>query len=858
MKRFALAVILLGSIPHAAHSAPNPPKAVPVAPPKSSDPPPRAIPVAPAPGPKKSPTPANPAPPVVPPAPEAESPAPAPNSPPTPTTPENSNAKKSGFSPAQAPDLASSPASPAPGSARNPEDLQFDLAEGLTGQKQWEAAINEYQTFVQKFPNSPKLGSAYFRIAEAHEKLGNTNAARSFYGKQLAAPQPGPYAGKSAYVLARAEFEEGDYANSLAHYKRAAQLLDQPEAKLSSEYFAGRCLQFLGRNLEARNAFLPLANAPQEHPYREASQFQLALLLEEAVKPAEALAQFQPLSQNAQNPTVRAESATRTAILLLKLKDPEKAVPALENALKTPGTEQWHPLLKNNLFRAKATLGRDQEVIDSFPDLEPTLEPEQRTEMTRLVADAHYRLKQYRECLATLDKLLSLDPASTASGRARYDRLRCFYNLDAPELPAEIDSFLASTPQETDRDNALLMKAEFQRSKGDFANATSAYAQASKSTALKPQRKIEILLRWAECALRAEKTDEILASTSLFLSTAPEHSFAPTALYWRAESHRRKNAIPLAEKDYRQLVDRYPKAEERHNALLQLALLRGEQNDPAGMASLFERLIQDYPKSAEGPQAHHWIGWAAFEAKDYRKAIPHLEAARKAVPEKYQESDGLRLVYCSYYLNDAETCWSRVQESLLPAGKAKVPSEILRWMARQFSELKNPAKSEPAWALLCQGEEVQDADWLALAKDRLELGQYDNALPAILAYQKLVSAPSAQSLGFILQCRAQLGQGKPDDAQQSLEQALRLQPEGRLNAEARILAGDVQAAKGQWDAAAKLYASVAVVIDDEDLTPKALQKAQRAYQQAGKTKEAADTLNRLQSRYPEFVRKNLR
>jgi tetratricopeptide (TPR) repeat protein len=609
--------------------------------------------------------------------------------------------------------------------------------------------------------------------------------------------------------------------------------------------------------LEARNAFQPLAEAADAHAFREASQFQLALLLEEAAKNSDALPKFAKLAQGAQNPEIRAESATRAALLHLKLEQRDKAIPALETALKTPGTDKWHALLRTHLFDSSMALGLHQKAIDFFPELEPHLQPDQRSEKLAQLAEAHLGLKQHKEALQTLEKIISLDPSAPAALKARYDRLRCFYNLDAPEFLQEIDDFLALNPPELERDNALVMQAETLRAKGNFASAGAAFARAAQSKVLPLELKVKFLPRWIECAKNSENSTEILQATTQLLTAAPDHSFAPTALAARAWAHLHSRSIPEAEKDLRQLVDRYPKAKERQNALLQLALRRGEQDDNAGMAKLFETFLQDYPDSPDAPQAHHWIGWAAYKAKDYAKAIPHLEAARKALPDQYGEENSLRLIDCAYQLNDAEACWKRIAE-YPPQGKTRIPADILRWIARQFAEAKDPAKSEPAWDLLCQSEEARESDWLALAQDRLQLNRYEPALKAIQAYQKFASTPASQSLGWILHCRAQIGLTQPEAAQQALEQALRLQPEGRLNAEARILAGDVQAAKGQWEAAAKTYASVAVVIDDEELAPLALLKAQKAYQQAGKTKESADTLNRLQSRYPEYARKNLR
>ena len=47
------------------------------------------------------------------------------------------------------------------------------------------------------------------------------------------------------------------------------------------------------------------------------------------------------------------------------------------------------------------------------------------------------------------------------------------------------------------------------------------------------------------------------------------------------------------------------------------------------------------------------------------------------------------------------------------------------------------------------------------------------------------------------------------------------------------------------------YPSYEFVIDDEDITPRALEKAVEAYTKSGNEAEAKKTLNLLQSRYPD-------
>jgi TolA-binding protein len=64
-------------------------------------------------------------------------------------------------------------------------------------------------------------------------------------------------------------------------------------------------------------------------------------------------------------------------------------------------------------------------------------------------------------------------------------------------------------------------------------------------------------------------------------------------------------------------------------------------------------------------------------------------------------------------------------------------------------------------------------------------------------------------------------------------------------------------ARNNFEEAAKIYRSVGVVLDDEEVTPRALEKAIAAYEKAGNEVEAKKTRNTLQSRYPEYYQRKL-
>ena len=80
-----------------------------------------------------------------------------------------------------------------------------------------------------------------------------------------------------------------------------------------------------------------------------------------------------------------------------------------------------------------------------------------------------------------------------------------------------------------------------------------------------------------------------------------------------------------------------------------------------------------------------------------------------------------------------------------------------------------------------------------------------------------------------------------------------LQPEGQVNAQARLLAGDVEFERGKFDEAGRAFMSVALLYDDPAVTPRALKKAAASYQRAGKADEADKAARQLKEKYPNYV-----
>jgi TolA-binding protein len=761
--------------------------------------------------------------------------------------------------PATSPTPAPSTPSPSPSSE---EDLAFNVAEALYTRNQLEEAKTELQTFITKYPQSANLPTALFHLAEAFRRTDLINSALLYYKKYLdASKSEGPFSGPAAFRLAEAANEAGNSAEALAYFQTAAKHLTDPNIQLVIKFYSAKNLQNLNRRAEARSAFQELADSKEDHPFKDECRHTLALLLKENGKDQDAIARMKSLASGktaAADEVLAARSAAMAGLWLSDANKIDEAAPLLEQATNSPHAQEWRDIVQLALMRGDFFKEKYDAVLARFKKIESTIDAAKIPQSLVLVANAYRQLNKHAEALVIYDKIIHSAPETPAAKEAAFERLRCLYRTENPKTADEIDSFLATHRDQANRLTALRMKAEFLRGKEDFARALTAYRDIIKINILKGDELGDALIRLADCARRTNNQEEVIASTRSLITAHPQHRLILNALIWNAEALQKTGKKAEAEKTYTLLIEKHPKAEERESAIRLLALMRGESDDLNGMVKWYETLLKDYPSSAFAGEAHHHIGSSAFQSKDYKKASIHLSKSRELNADRFFEEDSMQLMLCAYYQEDTETTLQRIND-YKAKGKGKVPSDVLRWIASKFFEKKDFKHAEESLELLSKNEDARPADWFFLAQAHVETGHNQPAVVAIENFLKDTAEPPVRAKGLLIKGRALVAAGDEDAARKTLDEAIRLQAEGPLNGEARILLGDIEISKGNSEAAAKAYMTVAVILDDETVTPKALEKALNAYQKAGKTKEAADTINRLRTKYPEYAQqRNIR
>jgi TolA-binding protein len=741
---------------------------------------------------------------------------------------------------------------------------QLALADGLYAKKEYENAAPEYERYLGLYPNGADRIIALFRLGECYRIRGSVNAAKNAYETLLKQFVNGDFIGPAAYRLAELYYQEKDYRDALNLYRKASVRVREPAVINAAKFFSGRCLEALGQRLEARTVYEDLVGVKQDNPFQDASRLSFALLLKEGGRIPEAVKQIQTLAKTTDNPDLKLEATARSGLWSLELEPPQtaQAEADFKIVLGIPGKSPWKELAQLGQIKILAEAGKSQQVLDAYHKL-GEISPDTKPQILMAVATAQRQLSNNPEALTTYDQISKEFPGSIYDKEAQFERLRLMYASNDPKLVDEIDKYLLANPEEQKRDEVLLMKAEVLFRKQDYAAAAEIYGPLDLSRTLSMARKAEALFRVGWCQIQTQNLEAAIKAFTAFINGYPTHKLMPMALVQRGLAYQSLKNLGGAQKDYETLLKSFPKVPQRELALQQQALIRGQEGNYTGMADSFKQLLKEFPETAAKIQASYWIGYVAFDAKNYKEAAPYLRDARDLAKEKkakdpkaddneqFEEKAGIRLLLAEYYLEDT-TATAKEIEIYSKEGKTKVPPEILRWLGKKFNEGSSHESAIKYLDMLIKREEATPEDYMLLGDSQLKIERYKEAASTLQTYLKSVKLPVPRVTGLLALIEAQIGMGALDEAQRSVDEALTLQPEGEWNGRARIKAGDILMKRGKPEEAAKVYESVGVMLDDPEVTPRALEKAMEAWKAAGKEDEAAKTLNKIKSRYPEY------
>lgn len=787
-------------------------------------------------------------------------------------TPEVRRAQPVTDTPAPSPPPKRTPAEPPPTENESPstepeasDRRQLDYANGLFARKLYDLAAPEYEKFLGQYPGAPGRASAYFYLGECYRALNKTGAARSSFQNVLDNYGDSEFAGPAAYGIAEILFNQKDYAGALPLFHKAAAKSKEGTLSLSAKYFEARCLENTDRKDEAQNLYQQVAETKNPNPYREDARMAAGTIALARGRKQDALRNYEALANETTKPALKAEATVRAGMVAVDLQQTEKgktdktmmekALSLLTKGRSLPEAGKWKAIAEIGLVRLQYQSGQYDKVLSEYKRSEKDIPEEVRAEMLLIVGNSHRQLGHTKEADDVYRQIIDKYPSKEEAKDAQYQRLINFYNTNAPTLLEEIDAYIASNPTPERADQAKLLKAEHFYKEQKFAEAAPIYAEL-RASQLSPKLQSEAAYKLGWCYVQLKDGVNIIDAFDYFVKAFPDSPQMPSALTQRAIANQENKNYDAALQDLNRLLTKYPGAREREAALQQKALILGQKDDGKGMSDTFRQLLKEFPKSTVAAQANYYIGKAAFEAKDYKACLAPLDAARQLNKDQYYNPASLRIVSAFFYLKDRAALSREIDAFIAAVPSAKIPAEILEWLGLDYYNEKDYAAASKYLTLLGKAESLGNVKpdfWFYLADAETKLKNFAGAEAAYEKYLQVATDPAAKAKTLLALGAAKIAAHKPDEAQKIAEEIMSLQPEGRVNAEARLLAGDVQMERQNFDEAGKAFMGVALLYDDPAITPRALQKAALAYEKAGKKEEADRVAKQLHDKYPDFA-----
>jgi TolA-binding protein len=742
---------------------------------------------------------------------------------------------------------------------------QLDYANGLFTRKLYDLAAPEYQKYLDDYPGRSGRANAYFSLAECYRNLNRTSNARTNFQKVLNDYADSEFAGPAAYALAEVAFTQKDYASALPLFHRSAGKSKEAAVALSAHYFEARCLEALGRKEEAANIYAEVAEAGNPNPYREDARITAASIFTLRGRKTDALKQYEALANQAQKPALKAESAVRGGIIALDLVQADKgkidkgmadrAEALLRKGRSLPEAGKFRAIAQVGLRKLQYETGQYAQLLAEYKKEQANLPEAAQAEVLLLAANSERQLGHPKEAETLYRQIITKYPDREEAKDAAYQRLINVYNSDPSALLAAVEEFLATNPTAERADQAKLLKAEALYKQQNCVEAAPIYSEL-RSSQLSAKLRADAAYKLGLCQAQTKNIAGVIEAFTYYVQAFPDDPQVPAALAQRALAYEHDKNYAAAVADLNTILTKYPKAREREAALQLKGLILGQQDNAKGMMETFRQLLREFPKSPVAAQAQYYIGKAAFESKDYKTALSALNAARQLNKEEYYNLASLRIMLTQFYLKDQAALTKEVNSFMANSPNTNVPPEVLEWLGIGYYNEKNFQAAEKYLSALRKIDNPTNVkpDFLFYLGDTAtKLKNLPEAEDAFGRYLQTAKDPAGKAKVLLALGAVKIGAHKPDEAQKIAEEIMVLQPEGRVNAEARLLAGEVQLERRNFEDAGKAFKGVALLYDDPAITPRALDKAALAYRQAGKTDEADRLSRELRERYPNYA-----
>ena len=740
---------------------------------------------------------------------------------------------------------------------------QVQLADGLFRRNMFKAASLEYARLSGEQGITNGMDVILYRLGECYRHLGQGDLALASYIRLVKVYPESRYAARSRLQSALIQLKVGtpealEFAATL--FGKLAVATQPPEVRSAALYHWGETLEKQGKDAEAIQKYEELGASFGETEYGMYSALRVAWLLlksGDAKSRERAMGIYLDLKTKAKDPKVAEEAAFLAAkVALMEQRYEQSANLFLQLRKSFPNS----PRVKESALSAAWAnyyCGRYKEAVELLDLVQDDLANPQREEILYLKANCLRQLEQRGQAGAVYATLLKDFPRGEYADRAWQEQLTSYYK------DGDYTNVLAVATQRTQLQNGemdqiywMVSDAALALGKNDVAveNCRLLVDKCPKSRFVKDSL---YRLGWL---LQKQEAWEAAAGWYLKIPELfPKDPVASKALYSSGLCHLQLQRGEMALRDWRNLLVAYPDSEEAPEALYQKALEEVREKDfRAAGATLDERLTR-FPKDARLADVLYWRGVIYRELGDLTESEKKYRACLAANPGKELERNAkLELGALLFQMGKKDETAKIFQSLLDPAVADKVGPDRLAWLAEIQCQQKN--YDAAIAAAQCLISLKPDKGWMQTAwtlegRAYRAKGQRDAAEHA---YREALK--TGASTTFAAEAALRLGEllseaGQYDEAAAHLEDAARRAASPEMiatRARAYFALANNAEKKGDDESALRLFMSVGLLFDDQELVPQSLERAIHLQESLGRPDEAGALKEELKTRYPGY------
>lgn len=678
------------------------------------------------------------------------------------------------------------------------------------------AAIRQFDRFQTKFPKHADALKSWSYSAVCYQKIGDTKQFHRCLNQVVTQWKTGPLVGSAAYQLATDHYKSRRYEPAAALYALAQTQSDDKNIRQRSLYNRALCFERLKKRTETIGA-LRAVLADKDSPYQSSARRVLAHYLKSEKKSwEEALTLFEELAKS-KEPKIRADAILQCAQLARDLKKKPLAEKYFRAILTTPGLEEWRGEAQLSLMSEASHAKKHQDVIALYGLGDFALDKEPRARRLHLAAKAYEAVGEKGKSTALYKKLAQITPNTMTALEAGYLVLSREYRTGSRDLRKQAEAFLqrfeSVHPDDARIHNARLMVAESHYKGGNFAKATEYYSRIDLKH-IDENNHASLRYRMASSLLQSGSDKNALTAFDEFISKHPKHAQVGHALVKRAEVFLKQKNATRAIAEFDRLLKSSKDALLHEYAWAQKAILYKEASQFEKLAECHQHLLKDFPKRSAKKQAasQFWLGWAHFQLKQFKDCVSPFQKARSGDPALHREAS-LHLVLAHYQLEQRDPLQREIDaiRNRYQSNQVTIPRPVFAWLGSSFATEK---RYDEAWRYLQHAitpdepSKTKAIVWRHAGRAALETGHHEAAVRPLEITLKVEEGKYRKAETHHFLARAHLGMKDTERARKAAEACLNFNPQGILNAQTRILLGDVAMEQGNPNDASKHFVVV--------------------------------------------------